>query len=88
MIQVGTIFIQLVIYIFLKFTNYSFFLLGLYGHSAVFDDKTETIYVFGGYLYRSEDWYVSQELFTLDIKVKMWNMLQPEENSKVQHLSI
>ncbi|CAL1535782.1 unnamed protein product, partial [Lymnaea stagnalis] len=55
---------------------------GLYGHSAVFDPLTHTIYVFGGYIFRSEHWYMSQELMTLDTKEKKWNMLQPEENSK------
>lgn len=61
--------------------------LGIYGHSAVYDHSTQTVYIFGGYLFRSDQWYVSRELLTLDARVKKWNMLYPDLHSDVRIFS-
>ena len=60
-----------------------YFSAGLYGHSAVYNEASKTIYVYGGHVYRQERLFVSDSLFTFDIITKSWNILQPEKNSVV-----
>ncbi|XP_052789212.1 multiple epidermal growth factor-like domains protein 8 [Mya arenaria] len=51
---------------------------GIYGHSAVYEPQSQTIYIYGGYVYREERWRVSRSLFTYDVATNSWNLLQPE----------
>ena len=48
---------------------------GLYGHSAVYNQPSNTIYVYGGYLFRAGRWFVSRELYTYDVALRQWNLL-------------
>jgi len=60
-------------------------LTGLYGHSAVYQQGTNCIYVYGGMLFHTDRFKISDELFvlSLDNNQKHWNILQAEEGSKV-----
>ncbi|KAL8608233.1 hypothetical protein ACOMHN_016688 [Nucella lapillus] len=49
--------------------------IGLYGHTAVYNAPSNTIYVYGGYLFRAGRWFVSRELYTYDVGLKEWNLL-------------
>jgi hypothetical protein len=51
-------------------------LAGVYGHSSVYNQQSRTIYVYGGYLFRAGRWYISRELYTLDLEGgRKWNLL-------------
>ncbi|KAL5012356.1 hypothetical protein ScPMuIL_010907 [Solemya velum] len=54
---------------------------GLYGHSAVYHEHSNTIYIFGGQMYKSDRFYISDELYTYDVQNKRWNLLQPTGGS-------
>ncbi|XP_067662212.1 multiple epidermal growth factor-like domains protein 8 [Haliotis asinina] len=56
---------------------------GLYGHSAVFEPISHTIYVYGGYMYKSGSWYVSRDVHAYDVDDSMWSLLVPEGNGEV-----
>ncbi|XP_035828225.1 multiple epidermal growth factor-like domains protein 8 [Aplysia californica] len=58
--------------------------IGVYGHSAVFHPEYNCVYIYGGYLFRSDEWSVSKELYSFDVKDKMWNMLYPEVYSELE----
>ncbi|XP_076454870.1 multiple epidermal growth factor-like domains protein 8 [Babylonia areolata] len=49
--------------------------IGLYGHSAVYNQASDTVYVYGGYLFRAGRWFVSRELYTYDVRQREWNLL-------------
>ncbi len=51
----------------------------MYGHSAVFHKASNTIYVYGGFTYKSDSWYVSHDLFAYDVAESMWSLLVPED---------
>ena len=57
--------------------------LGLYGHSAVYHEKSDTIYVFGGFEYLTDKTIASGNLYALDLRRPAWSLLSPEENNKV-----
>ncbi|XP_041369444.1 multiple epidermal growth factor-like domains protein 8 [Gigantopelta aegis] len=52
--------------------------LGMYGHTAVFHKASSTIYVYGGYVYKGDQWSISHDLFAYDIVAREWNLLAPE----------
>ena len=57
--------------------------LGLYGHSAVYHGKSDTIYVFGGFEYLTDRTIASGNLYALDLRRLVWSLLSPQENNKV-----
>ena len=56
---------------------------GLYGHSAVFHEPSDTIYVFGGFEYLTDKTVASANLYALDVTRPVWSLLSPEEYNKV-----
>ena len=57
--------------------------LGIYGHSAVYHENSDTIYVFGGFEYLTDRTIASGNLYALDLRRPAWSLLSPEENNKV-----
>lgn len=78
-----------------KFTSLTCFALcvlqsGLYGHSAVYHEQTDAIYVFGGYRFHVETVEPSGELYSLYYPNLTWSLLVPSQGNKVRgrpHLS-
>ena len=69
---------------------YNLFSTGLYGHSALYHGPSKAIYVFGGYVYSTDNIAVSNVLYALDIKNRSlnlrnstWTILPSELNNKV-----
>ncbi|XP_055897034.1 multiple epidermal growth factor-like domains protein 8 [Biomphalaria glabrata] len=58
---------------------------GVYGHSAVFDSTSHTIYIFGGYIFLADEWKLSHHLFALDVKDKRWSFIDPENSNKLEN---
>lgn len=56
---------------------------GLYGHSAVYHEQTDAIYVFGGYRFHVETVEPSGELYSLYYPNLTWSLLVPSQGSKV-----
>ncbi|XP_063423029.1 multiple epidermal growth factor-like domains protein 8 [Mytilus trossulus] len=64
--------------------------IGLYGHTAVHHEDTQSIYIYGGILYRSPRVNLSEsprvvlsdELYSFDLVSKRWNNLQSTRNSE------
>nr|KAG5710511.1 hypothetical protein BaRGS_013157 [Batillaria attramentaria] len=56
--------------------------IGLYGHSAIYNEASDTIYVYGGYLFSADRWSISQELYTYGVHDHEWNRLYPAEHSE------
>ncbi|XP_023245420.1 multiple epidermal growth factor-like domains protein 8 [Copidosoma floridanum] len=54
--------------------------LGVYGHSTVFHDKSNSFYVFGGYTYAINRTFISNKLYALNYKTKTWSVLPPFED--------
>lgn len=57
---------------------------GLYGHSAVYHEQTDAIYVFGGYRFHVETVEPSGELYSLYYLNLTWSLLVPSQGNKVR----
>lgn len=57
---------------------------GLYGHSAVYHEQTDAIYVFGGYRFHVETVEPSGELYSLYYPNLTWSLLVPSQGNKVR----
>ncbi|KAG9328362.1 hypothetical protein JZ751_014459, partial [Albula glossodonta] len=55
----------------------------LYGHSAVYHDQTDAVYVFGGYRFHVETVEPSGELYSLYYPNLTWSLLVPSQGNKV-----
>ncbi|KAI1886275.1 hypothetical protein AGOR_G00212320 [Albula goreensis] len=55
---------------------------GLYGHSAVYHDQTDAVYVFGGYRFHVETVEPSGELYSLYYPNLTWSLLVPSQGNK------
>ncbi|RUS80436.1 hypothetical protein EGW08_011805, partial [Elysia chlorotica] len=47
---------------------------GLYGHSAVYDQFTDTIYLYGGYFQKSQRFVLSNAMFLYEVRQRKWSM--------------
>lgn len=56
---------------------------GLYGHSAVYHEQTDAVYVFGGYRFHVETVQPSGELYSLYYPNLTWSLLVPSQGNKV-----
>lgn len=63
--------------------EYILFAAGLYGHSAVYHEQTDAVYVFGGYRFHVEAVEPSGELYTLYYPNLTWSLLVPSRGNKV-----
>lgn len=57
---------------------------GLYGHSAVYHEATDAIYVFGGHRFHVEMVSASPELYSLYYPNLTWSLLAPSQGPKVR----
>ncbi|XP_039208131.1 multiple epidermal growth factor-like domains protein 8 [Crotalus tigris] len=55
---------------------------GLYGHSAVYHESTDAIYVFGGHRFHVEMVSASPELYSLYYPNLTWSLLAPSQGPK------
>ncbi|XP_035382451.1 multiple epidermal growth factor-like domains protein 8 isoform X1 [Electrophorus electricus] len=55
---------------------------GLYGHSAVYHEQTDAVYVFGGYRFHVEAVESSGELYSLYYPNLTWSLLVPSRGNK------
>uniref|UniRef100_W5MAH2 Multiple EGF like domains 8 n=1 Tax=Lepisosteus oculatus TaxID=7918 RepID=W5MAH2_LEPOC len=55
---------------------------GLYGHSAVYHEQTDAVYVFGGYRFHVETVEPSGELYSLYYPNLTWSLLAPSRGNK------
>ncbi|XP_021446912.2 multiple epidermal growth factor-like domains protein 8 isoform X1 [Oncorhynchus mykiss] len=55
---------------------------GLYGHSAVYHEQTDAVYVFGGYRFHVETVEPSGELYSLYYANLTWSLLVPSQGNK------
>ncbi|XP_017559477.1 multiple epidermal growth factor-like domains protein 8 isoform X2 [Pygocentrus nattereri] len=55
---------------------------GLYGHSAVYHEQTDAVYVFGGYRFHVEAVEPSGELYSLYYPNLTWSLLVPSRGNK------
>lgn len=55
---------------------------GLYGHSAVYHQQTDAVYVFGGYRFHVETVEPSGELYSLYYPNLTWSLLVPSQGNK------
>ena len=60
-----------------------FYNVGLYGHSAVYHEASDTIYVFGGVEYLTDKTVPTAHLYGLDVRRKIWSLLSYEKDNKV-----
>ncbi|XP_046588912.1 multiple epidermal growth factor-like domains protein 8 isoform X1 [Neodiprion lecontei] len=51
--------------------------LGVYGHSTVYHARSESFYVFGGYTYSINRTFISNKLYALNYKTRVWSVLPP-----------
>ncbi|XP_071958650.1 multiple epidermal growth factor-like domains protein 8 [Antedon mediterranea] len=58
---------------------------GVYGHTTVYDENTQALYVFGGYIFRVNQTEISDLLYVFNIPSKHWSIL-PNEDSLSPHL--
>ncbi|KPP71082.1 Multiple epidermal growth factor-like domains protein 8-like, partial [Scleropages formosus] len=56
---------------------------GLYGHSAVYHEQTDAVYVFGGYRFHVESVEPSGELYSLYYPNLTWSLLVPSQGNKI-----
>lgn len=61
----------------------SFIFSGLYGHSAVYHEQTDAVYVYGGYRFHVEAVEPSGELYSLYYPNLTWSLLVPSQGNKV-----
>lgn len=52
---------------------------GLYGHSAVYHEATDSLYVFGGFRFHVELAAPSPELYSLHCPDRTWSLLAPSQ---------
>lgn len=57
---------------------------GLYGHSAVYHEDTDAVYVFGGHRFHVESVSASPELYSLYCPNLTWSLLAPSQGRKVR----
>lgn len=57
---------------------------GLYGHSAVYHEATDSLYVFGGFRFHVELAAPSPELYSLHCPDGTWSLLAPSQGAKVR----
>lgn len=68
-----------------------FWLLGIYGHSTVYHGPTDSLYVFGGYIYSINQTIMTDKLFALNYELQIWTILpifkdyNPPKNSLVSN---
>uniref|UniRef100_A0A8C4SXY5 Multiple EGF like domains 8 n=1 Tax=Erpetoichthys calabaricus TaxID=27687 RepID=A0A8C4SXY5_ERPCA len=55
---------------------------GLYGHTAVYHEGTDAVYLFGGYRFHMESVAASAELYSLHYPNLTWSLLAPSQGSK------
>ncbi|XP_078507442.1 multiple epidermal growth factor-like domains protein 8 isoform X2 [Lissotriton helveticus] len=55
---------------------------GLYGHSAVYHEATDAVYVFGGHRFHVEVVSASPELYSLSYPNLTWSLLAPSQGRK------
>ncbi|XP_069798535.1 multiple epidermal growth factor-like domains protein 8 [Narcine bancroftii] len=55
---------------------------GLYGHTSVYHDYTDAIYVFGGYRFHLETVSASAELYGLYLPTLTWSLIAPARGPK------
>ncbi|XP_048476526.1 multiple epidermal growth factor-like domains protein 8 [Rhincodon typus] len=55
---------------------------GLYGHSAIYHQATDAVYVFGGYRFYLESVSASPELYSLHLPTLSWSLLVPSHGVK------
>uniref|UniRef100_A0A6I8P4P7 Multiple EGF like domains 8 n=1 Tax=Ornithorhynchus anatinus TaxID=9258 RepID=A0A6I8P4P7_ORNAN len=55
---------------------------GLYGHSAVYHEPTDSLYVFGGFRFHVELAAPSPELYSLHCPDHTWSLLAPSQGAK------
>ncbi|XP_076135995.1 multiple epidermal growth factor-like domains protein 8 [Alosa pseudoharengus] len=55
---------------------------GLYGHTAVYHEQTDAVYVFGGYRFHVEAVEPSGELYSLYYPNLTWSLLVPSQGNK------
>ncbi|XP_074713784.1 LOW QUALITY PROTEIN: multiple epidermal growth factor-like domains protein 8 [Strix uralensis] len=55
---------------------------GLYGHSAVYHEDTDAVYVFGGHRFHVETVSASPELYSLYCPNLTWSLLAPSQGRK------
>lgn len=60
---------------------------GLYGHSAVYHEATDSLYVFGGFRFHVELAAPSPELYSLHCPDRTWSLLAPSQGAKVRKRS-
>ena len=58
---------------------------GLYGHSAVYHEESDAIYVFGGFEYLTDKSVPSSNLYSLLIDPPLWSLLSPEVDNRVSN---
>jgi len=69
-------------------------LLGIYGHSTVYHGPTDSLYVFGGYIYSVNQTIMTDKLFALNYEFQIWTILpifkdyNPPKNSLVSNLFV
>lgn len=61
---------------------------GLYGHTAVYHEQTDAIYVFGGYRFHVESVEPSAELYSLYYPNLTWSLLATSQGIKVRSWKI
>lgn len=62
--------------------------LGLYGHSAVYHEATDSLYVFGGFRFHVELAAPSPELYSLHCPDRTWSLLAPSQGAKVRTAAV
>ena len=50
----------------------------MYGHSAVYDATTNSVLVYGGYMYTRPQAVISSALYSLDLATLTWKRVQLE----------
>ena len=53
------------------------FVSGVYGHSTVYHAPTQSLFVFGGYMYAINRTFISNKLYALHYPTKTWSIVPP-----------
>ena len=56
---------------------------GIFGHSTVYHEKTQSFYVYGGYSFKADKVDHFADLYALDYQHKVWSVLPPDR--KINH---
>lgn len=62
--------------------------LAVYGHSTVYHSKSNSFYIFGGYTYSVNRTFISNKLYALNYKTRMWSVLPPFEDDMSDGISL